>query len=190
MPPIPYPFLLHHHITSSSHPTTTAATILPFPSPPTLPHRLAPISATIPPRAHGMAVYFSNLKSYLLISYVSPPRLGIFTEAIVSSSGSHCSYARAPRDTDSIWFIFSPYFSFSLSLPSSYPPVFLSLFLRLPSASPPSALAFFQSRPTRRAREIARNERPFHLDVLVIVLVCGDSGSNPRHYVNIELTFI
>lgn len=69
--------------------------------------RLVPISVTIPPRAHGMAVYFSNLKSYLLISYVSPPRLGIFTEAIVSPSGSHCSYARAPRDTDSIWFIFS-----------------------------------------------------------------------------------
>jgi len=35
-----------------------------------------------------MAVYFSNLKSYLLISYVSPPRLGIFTEAIVSASAA------------------------------------------------------------------------------------------------------
>lgn len=66
----------------------------------------------------------------------------------------------------------------------------LSLFLCSPSASSPSALAFFQLRSTRRAREIARNERPFHLDVPVIVLVCRDSGSNPRHYVNIELTFI
>lgn len=127
MPPGPNPLHLYRHITSSSHPTRNRGYHPPVPFAATLP-RLAPISATIPPRARGMAVYFSNLKSYLLISYVSPPRLGIFTEAIVSSSGSHCSYARAPRDTDSIWFIFSPYSSPPLSHSISLPPTLLFSF--------------------------------------------------------------
>lgn len=124
-------------------------------------------------------MYFSNLKSYLLISYVSPPRLGIFTEAIVShcsANGSHCSYARAPCARYRFYLVyFFPLFSLFLT-PSPPPPP-------LPP-SPALVLIFFQSRLMRRAREIVRNERLFHLDVLAIVLVC-DSGSNPRHYINI-----
>lgn len=154
--------------------------------------RSAPISATIRALARNgeegrgcgrlCVVYFSNLKSYLLISYVSPPRLGIFTEAIVShcsANGSHCSYARACSCARYRFYLV--YF---------FPPSVFSLFLTLspppppPTPSPALVLIFFQSRLMRRAREIVRNERLFHLDVLAIVLVC-DSGSNPRHYINI-----
>jgi len=63
-----------------------------------------------------MAVYFSNLKSYLLISYVSPPRLGIFTEAIVSASAALTVPHPRARTRYRFYLV---YFHFHLFFPSS-----------------------------------------------------------------------
>lgn len=79
------------------------------------------------------------------------------------------------------------FFSLSFSLFLS---PYLVFFLFLTPSSPPLVLIFFQSCLMRRAREIVRNERLFHLDVLAIVLIWRDSGSNPHHYVNIRRAFI
>lgn len=141
-PPVPPP--------PSAHSSLSSYHFLQPPSP--RPHLSGPpLSRLASERERGMGrrgggaggcVYFSNLKSYLLISYVSPPRLGIFTEAIVSrcsANGSHCSYARAPRARYRFYLVY--FFSLFrlLALSDSLAPL-------LPSSPWYSSLFFFFNR--------------------------------------------
>lgn len=64
-----------------------------------------------------VTVYFSNLKSYLLISYVSPSRLGIFTEMIVSARPVYPLFLCENVDADSISFIIIIFFFGVFHLP-------------------------------------------------------------------------
>lgn len=111
-------------------------------------------------------MYFSNLKSYLLISYVSPPRLGIFTETIVSARAAPTVPMRKHRAIP----ILSGLYFFS-------PSASLSLWRALDS--------FFFNRARCNARGKLRETNGSSILTSVIVLVYRDSGSNPCHYVDI-----
>lgn len=73
-------------------PVLTTAHSLPFSFTIYLP---PPIHPPPHPSHFSGPLYFSNLKSYLLISYVSPLRLGDFYGNRWYLSSFHCSYARA-----------------------------------------------------------------------------------------------
>jgi len=102
-----------------------------------------------------MAVYFSNLKSYLLISYVSPPRLGIFTEAIVSASAA-LTVPRARARARYRFYLL--YFHFHLFFPS--PPSSLALSRTVhPLPSARSRFFFFNRTRPMRGKLRGTNDR-------------------------------